>query len=89
MVAETPEAAASAFLLARGHEQIPLRDGENTIGRAATCLVQIDSERVSRCHARIVVEGTRATLQDLDSKNGTFLEGRRISGAAGRCGQAT
>lgn len=81
VVAETPEAVASAFLLARGHEQIPLRDGENTIGRAATCLVQIDSERVSRCHARIVVEGTRATLQDLDSKNGTFLEGRRISGA--------
>ncbi len=80
-VADQKEAVASAFLLVRGRQQIPLQAGENVIGRAPTCLVQIDSERVSRRHARIVVEGTRATLQDLDSKNGTFLDGRRISGA--------
>lgn len=79
-VADPLEAGASAFLLVRGRQRIPLREGENTIGRAPTCLVRIDSERVSRCHARIVVAGQRATLEDLDSKNGTFLGGRRISG---------
>jgi DNA-binding winged helix-turn-helix (wHTH) protein len=79
-VAAPPESGSSVFLLVRGRQQIPLREGENTIGRAPTCLVQIDSERVSRCHARIVVLGKRATLEDLDSKNGTFLGGRRIGG---------
>ena len=40
--------------------------------------VQIDRTEVSRCHARIVVEGTTATVEDLGSKNGTYLNGRRL-----------
>jgi pSer/pThr/pTyr-binding forkhead associated (FHA) protein len=35
--------------------------------------------RVSRRHARIVVSGGAATLEDLDSKNGTRLRGRKIT----------
>ncbi len=38
-----------------------------------------ESPTVSRRHARIVVEGGKATLEDLGSKNGTFLRGERIS----------
>jgi ABC transport system ATP-binding/permease protein len=33
---------------------------------------------VSRRHARIVVEGTRTTIEDLESRNGTFVRGRAI-----------
>ena len=33
--------------------------------------------------ARIVVEGDKATLEDLGSKNGTFVNGKRLSAAAG------
>lgn len=55
-------------------------EGENVIGRDPDCTVRITSPRVSRRHARIVVDGTRATLDDLGSKNGTHLEGRAIDG---------
>jgi pSer/pThr/pTyr-binding forkhead associated (FHA) protein len=36
---------------------------------------------VSRHHARLTVDGTAATLEDLGSKNGTYLEGRLLRGA--------
>jgi pSer/pThr/pTyr-binding forkhead associated (FHA) protein len=38
----------------------------------------IPSDLVSRQHARIVVSGERAKLEDLGSKNGTLVGGRRI-----------
>ena len=48
------------------------------IGRSADCRLTIDSPRVSRRHARIFVAGGQATIEDLGSKNGTFLGARRI-----------
>jgi DNA-binding winged helix-turn-helix (wHTH) protein len=64
--------------LAWGSRRIALVEGENAIGRASDGLVVIDSTRVSRLHARIVVVDGRATLEDLGSKNGTFVDGRRL-----------
>ena len=58
--------------------EFPLAQGSNLIGRTADAVVLIDRTQVSRCHARIVVEGTAATLEDLGSKNGTFLNGQRL-----------
>jgi DNA-binding winged helix-turn-helix (wHTH) protein len=52
-----------------------LSDGVNLLGRSADALVCIDEPTVSRHHARIVVVEGRATLEDLDSKNGTRLGG--------------
>jgi len=37
---------------------------------------------VSRHHARIVVDGARAVLEDLGSKNGTSVRGRRLTAPA-------
>jgi len=54
---------------------IPLREGENLLGREREAVACIDVTSVSRRHARIVVHGDRATLEDLGSKNGTFLGG--------------
>ena len=59
--------------------EIPLREGENIIGRTDDAVVWIDSPRVSRRHARIVVSGGNATIEDLGSKNGTSVSGRRIA----------
>jgi DNA-binding winged helix-turn-helix (wHTH) protein len=55
----------------------PLLEGENIIGRDPECSVWLDSESVSRRHARIVVDSTerRIWLDDLASKNGTRLRG--------------
>jgi DNA-binding winged helix-turn-helix (wHTH) protein len=63
--------------------EVGLPDGDTLIGRAEDCAVRIDSGRISRHHARIVVDGDgTATIEDLGSKNGTFLRGRRLTGAA-------
>ena len=74
-----PLAAPAGCRLVWGERQIALVPGENILGRAAEARVWIDFARVSRHHARIVVEPERAMLEDLGSKNGTFLKGQRIA----------
>ena len=58
-----------------------LRDGTTLIGRGEDVAVRIESGNVSRHHARITVRGDQAVLEDLGSKNGTFVLGSRITGA--------
>jgi DNA-binding winged helix-turn-helix (wHTH) protein len=58
---------------------ILLMDGENVIGRDAGVAVRIDAPGVSRRHARILAQGGRFTLEDLGSKNGTYLREKRLS----------
>lgn len=57
---------------------IALREGDNIVGRDAGAAVRVDSSTVSRQHARIRVSGATATVEDLGSKNGTFVGERRI-----------
>ena len=56
----------------------PLGEGITVIGRDRDAPVRIDDTTVSRHHARIIVTGDVARIEDLDSKNGTFLEGKRV-----------
>ena len=56
----------------------PLIQGANVIGRTGDADICIDRTEVSRCHARIVVQGTTATIEDLGSKNGTYVNGDRL-----------
>lgn len=69
---------AATFRLTIGHREVGLREGENVLGRMRDAVVWVDGTTVSRRHARIVVRGESATLEDLGSKNGTFLRGRRL-----------
>lgn len=62
-----------------GTAEIPLRQGENLLGRAPDAVVRIASAKVSRRHARITVAGDRAHLEDLGSRNGTFVGRHRIA----------
>ena len=64
-----------------GDREIALARGENVLGRDPEAAVWIDLDSVSRRHARIVVEQEEATLEDLKSKNGTFLDGRKVTSA--------
>ena len=61
---------------------LPLQAGENVFGREEDAHVRIDSAGVSRRHARIVIRENQATLEDLGSKNGTFLGKRRLEAPA-------
>lgn len=53
--------------------QIPIDGGEYILGRAPDASVWVDAPGVSRHHARLIVSGEEATVEDLGSKNGTFV----------------
>lgn len=55
---------------------------ETVLGRHPECQLQINSNMVSRKHARVVKDGGRYLLEDLGSGNGTFLNGKKIDGPA-------
>ncbi|MFN2528208.1 MAG: FhaA domain-containing protein [Candidatus Baltobacteraceae bacterium] len=57
----------------------PVRD-QVSIGRNKGNDIVIEDPRVSRRHARIEAQRDRAMLIDLDSTNGTLLDGRKVSG---------
>ena len=75
---ERPRPDALGFRLIWGGREITLHRGENVIGRDDGVILWIDDNSVSRRHARIVVEGDEAVLEDLGSKNGTLLRGERV-----------
>lgn len=56
----------------------PLAQGRVLIGRAADCQVLLDAESVSRHHASVHCHGPRFTLEDHDSRNGTYLNSLRV-----------
>jgi hypothetical protein len=73
------EPAKGTFRVWLAGSQIGLEEGENWIGRAVGCRVQVDCTLVSRRHACIVVADDDATLHDGESRNGTFLNDKRLS----------
>jgi DNA-binding winged helix-turn-helix (wHTH) protein len=70
---------AMTFRLLLEDREIALRPGENLLGRVEDGVAWIEAPTVSRRHARILVEHDRALIEDLGSKNGTFVRGRRIN----------
>jgi len=73
--------APPPFRLVSPEREFALDEGEWVVGRAPECAVRLDSSTVSRHHARLRIAGGEAVLEDLDSKNGTFVRGRRIASA--------
>lgn len=73
---------------------VPLRRGSYSIGRSGTRIAIPDPE-LSREHARVVVTDREIILIDLDSANGTYVDGERIrstvisTDSSIRCGQST
>jgi DNA-binding winged helix-turn-helix (wHTH) protein len=74
--------APSPFMLVRGERGCRLRIGINELGRSKEHDALFDAPTVSRRHARIVVTGASALIEDLGSKNGTFVGGTRVVGSA-------
>lgn len=58
---------------------LPLAEGDNLVGRNPGSGIWIDGGSVSREHAHILIAGGRATVEDRQSTNGTFVDGARIS----------
>jgi DNA-binding winged helix-turn-helix (wHTH) protein len=76
---ETPH-ANSGLRLSSGRREFDLVDGENIIGRDGEAAIRLNGPGISRRHARIIVAADRVTIEDLGSKNGTYVQGERIAG---------
>jgi len=79
----TEDRAVQARLIERGGERgsvaYPLAGDTTTIGRKRDNDIVLAADHVSRHHARVVVDGGHYILHDQGSKNGTFVNGRRIA----------
>ena len=75
--AEPPKATAAILVFAG--KTIPLYAGSNVLGRDPSSGILIDDGTVSRRHACIQLDGDQAILEDLGSKNGTFIDGVRLT----------
>ena len=59
-------------------EEIILLNDEMTIGRSETNDIVVQSAVVSGIHARIIKDGDTFQIIDLNSSNGTYLNGEKI-----------
>jgi DNA-binding winged helix-turn-helix (wHTH) protein len=75
------DAPGYAYRLVWGRREISLDPGDNLIGRDRDAAVWIDDDSVSRRHARISIGDDGASIEDLGSKNGTWLDGTKIRGS--------
>ena len=70
--------AGTLWRLRVGGLPLALLPGENVIGRDPDVAVHIDHSEISRRHARVLINGDGAVVEDLQSRNGTFLNGKRV-----------
>jgi DNA-binding winged helix-turn-helix (wHTH) protein len=80
----TPAGAAaparlSRYSLAWEAAHFPLFEGDNVVGRDRDLALSFDSTSMSRRHCVIKVTGDAVTVQDLESKNGTYVRDERIA----------
>ena len=61
-----------------GRPDVDLEAGEVNIGRQAENDLVLDSEKVSRRHARVIKDGRHYFVEDLGSFNGTFVNDRKL-----------
>ena len=80
-VTRIPQAPRLSHWLIVGERRIALMEGENIIGRDPDVTVWLDFATVSRRHARLLVTSAGTVLEDLASKNGTSVDGTRITTA--------
>ncbi len=71
-----------------GKLEFPLEPGNNFAGRGFANDMKIEDPSVSSNHAQIIVEGGRVIIRDLNSKNGTFINGLPVTEAELMPGQS-
>lgn len=57
---------------------VPLNEGHNIVGRSKRADVRVDDNGVSKSHAKFFVTEDKVILSDLNSSNGTYVNGVRV-----------
>ncbi|GIX03350.1 MAG: hypothetical protein KatS3mg113_0356 [Planctomycetaceae bacterium] len=74
--------AALRWLRGNSPQLIPLMSERTVIGRHPNCQIVLDNVAISRHHAQILEFGGRYYLEDLRSRNGTYLNHKLVQGRA-------
>ena len=82
VVRETAPVVGGTWHLVIAGRRYALTAGPNVLGRDPAAAIPIDHASVSRRHAQVSLRGDGATLEDLGSRNGTYLNGRLLEGSA-------
>lgn len=56
-----------------------LDEGETVIGRSHRADIRIDDDSISRMHVKLALDGTSVSIEDLNSSNGTLVNGAKIN----------
>ena len=74
--------AGKLFLVCQSHfcpwASCELSTGTFTLGRSSDCDFVVADQSVSRQHAELRVSASGVVVADLDSCNGTFVDGQRV-----------
>ena len=70
----------SFYLTGKNGERHPLAES-TLIGRSDECEIKLVDGHPSRRHARITIDADGVQIEDLDSANGTFVNGERVQGS--------
>ena len=76
--AHAPRVAMVVALPDGARRRIELPDGRHIVGRSHQCDIRIDDRALSREHAAFVVRAGAVTVEDLNSRNGTLLDGQPV-----------
>jgi pSer/pThr/pTyr-binding forkhead associated (FHA) protein len=80
-------AANLVFLSSSGDQKVfPLPSTVTVIGRRRNCDLRIPLDSISKRHCQISLEGDSLKIRDLGSRNGTFLNGRRVEEETAKAG---
>ena len=80
-ISERAVSRAAALVLIHGEDlgrKFDLTSEQTLIGRTSKADIQVDQDSVSRNHAKIRVDGTRITIEDMGSTNGTIVNDEHI-----------
>lgn len=68
------------YRLRLGGRTLKLPEGQSDVGRSPDCWLNLDDDLCSRFHARFHVSGEGVEFEDLNSRNGTFINGEQLEG---------
>ncbi len=60
-------------------KDIELGEGDQRMGRSSECEIQLALNNISRVHCKVYQKGEDFVVEDLDSTNGTYVNGVQVS----------
>jgi pSer/pThr/pTyr-binding forkhead associated (FHA) protein len=66
--------------------EFPISIPKTILGRRQDCQLRIPTKDVSRHHCALLTDGTKLTVKDLGSSNGTFVNGKRVAASELKAG---